>query len=83
MPRAHQVRFSRRYLAGVGFFESVRSHGSGPAFLTNGGMQQQQQHNRAIIAFIILGVAEFDSQIDRVNRRQHGDDKSQRVANHV
>ncbi|GFS89402.1 hypothetical protein TNCV_1809361 [Trichonephila clavipes] len=27
---------------GVGFFESVRSHGPGLALLTNGGVQQQQ-----------------------------------------
>ncbi|GFW73183.1 hypothetical protein TNCV_484091 [Trichonephila clavipes] len=40
MPRAHQAGFSRRSVAGVAFFESVRNHG--PALLTNGGVQQQQ-----------------------------------------
>ncbi|GFV88629.1 uncharacterized protein TNCV_1244391 [Trichonephila clavipes] len=43
MPRAHQAQFSRRSLTGVGFYESVRSHGPGLALLTNGGVQQQQQ----------------------------------------
>ncbi|GFX57519.1 hypothetical protein TNCV_3051691 [Trichonephila clavipes] len=41
MPRAHQVGFSRRFLAGVGFFENARCHGPGLALLTNGGVQQQ------------------------------------------
>ncbi|GFT56491.1 integrase catalytic domain-containing protein [Trichonephila clavipes] len=41
MPRAHQAGFSRRFLAGVRFFESVRSHGPGIALLANGGVQQQ------------------------------------------
>ncbi|GFV39294.1 uncharacterized protein TNCV_1229961 [Trichonephila clavipes] len=36
MPRAHQARFSRRSLAGVGFFESVRCLGPGLALLANG-----------------------------------------------
>ncbi|GFU64025.1 hypothetical protein TNCV_246021 [Trichonephila clavipes] len=39
--RAHQAGLSRRYLAGVGFFESGRCYGSGLALLTNGGVQQQ------------------------------------------
>ncbi|GFX38608.1 transposable element Tcb1 transposase [Trichonephila clavipes] len=39
MPRAHQAGFSRRSLAGVGFFENVRCHGPGLALLTNGGVQ--------------------------------------------
>ncbi|GFU01013.1 hypothetical protein TNCV_1816341 [Trichonephila clavipes] len=43
MPRAHQAGFSRRLLAGAGFFENVRSHGPGVALLTNGGVQQQQK----------------------------------------
>ncbi|GFV50978.1 hypothetical protein TNCV_302391 [Trichonephila clavipes] len=47
MPRAHQ--FSRRSLAGVGFFESVRSHGPGLALLVNGGGQQQQQEMRGTV----------------------------------
>ncbi|GFW84261.1 hypothetical protein TNCV_4879241 [Trichonephila clavipes] len=42
MPWAHQAGFSRRSLAGVGFFESVRCHGTGLALLTNGGVQQQE-----------------------------------------
>ncbi|GFU83238.1 uncharacterized protein TNCV_3738491 [Trichonephila clavipes] len=42
MPRAPQAGFSRRSLAGVRFFESVRCHGPGLALLTNGGVQQQQ-----------------------------------------
>ncbi|GFX16294.1 hypothetical protein TNCV_4705471 [Trichonephila clavipes] len=46
MPRAHQAGFSRRSLAGVGLSESVRCHGPGLALLTNGGVQQQQQHLR-------------------------------------
>ncbi|GFW28173.1 hypothetical protein TNCV_4499031 [Trichonephila clavipes] len=47
MPRAHQAGFSRRFLAGVGFFESVRSHGPGLALLTNGGVQQQGHEDSA------------------------------------
>ncbi|GFX34962.1 hypothetical protein TNCV_2329021 [Trichonephila clavipes] len=43
MPKAHQAGFSRRSLASVGFFESVRSHEPGLALLTNGRVQQQQQ----------------------------------------
>ncbi|GFW32016.1 hypothetical protein TNCV_2600431 [Trichonephila clavipes] len=39
MPRAHQAGFSRRFLAGVGFFESVRNHGPSLALLANGGVQ--------------------------------------------
>ncbi|GFW39396.1 hypothetical protein TNCV_1833791 [Trichonephila clavipes] len=42
--RAHQAGFSRRSLAGVGLSESVRCHGPGLALMTNGGVQQQQQH---------------------------------------
>ncbi|GFW86822.1 reverse transcriptase [Trichonephila clavipes] len=45
MPRVHQAGFSRRSLAGVGFFESVQNHGHGLALLTNGVEQQQQQQN--------------------------------------
>ncbi|GFU94452.1 hypothetical protein TNCV_2644401 [Trichonephila clavipes] len=47
MPRVHQAGFSRRSLAAVGLFESVRCPGPGLALLTNEGMQQQQQtiHN--------------------------------------
>ncbi|GFX51917.1 uncharacterized protein TNCV_3063341 [Trichonephila clavipes] len=41
---AHQAGLSRRSLAGVGLFESVRRHGPGLALLTNGGGQQQQQY---------------------------------------
>ncbi|GFU32559.1 hypothetical protein TNCV_452891 [Trichonephila clavipes] len=44
-PRAHQAGFSRQSLAGVGFFEGVRCNGPGLALLTNGGVQQQKQHN--------------------------------------
>ncbi|GFW74291.1 RNase H domain-containing protein [Trichonephila clavipes] len=44
VPRAHQAGFSRRSLAGVGLSESVRCHGPGLALLTNGGVQQQHQH---------------------------------------
>ncbi|GFV92184.1 hypothetical protein TNCV_1896201 [Trichonephila clavipes] len=47
MPRAHQGGFSRRSLAGVGFFESARSHGPGVALLENGGGQQQKSLNHA------------------------------------
>ncbi|GFX17834.1 hypothetical protein TNCV_2292831 [Trichonephila clavipes] len=47
MPRAQQAGFSRRFLAGVGFFETVRSHGSGLALLTNRNVQQQQ-HYKAV-----------------------------------
>ncbi|GFY13424.1 hypothetical protein TNCV_1802951 [Trichonephila clavipes] len=42
MPRAHQAGFSRRSLAGVESFESVRCHAPCLALLTNGGVQQQQ-----------------------------------------
>ncbi|GFY09688.1 hypothetical protein TNCV_381821 [Trichonephila clavipes] len=43
MPRAHQAEFSRRSLAGVEFFESVRYHGPGLALLTSVDVQQQQR----------------------------------------
>ncbi|GFX79170.1 hypothetical protein TNCV_4747541 [Trichonephila clavipes] len=39
---AHPAGLSRRSLAGVGLFESVRSHGPGLALLTHGDVQQQQ-----------------------------------------
>ncbi|GFX76675.1 hypothetical protein TNCV_663841 [Trichonephila clavipes] len=48
MPRSHQAGFSRRSLAGVGVFESVRCHGPCLALLTNGGVQQQQK--KALLA---------------------------------
>ncbi|GFX00132.1 transposon Tf2-6 polyprotein [Trichonephila clavipes] len=38
MPSAHQAEFSRRSLAGVEFYEIVRSHGPGLALLTNWGL---------------------------------------------
>ncbi|GFV13587.1 hypothetical protein TNCV_67901 [Trichonephila clavipes] len=41
VPRAHHAGFSRRTLAGVGLYESVRRYGPGLVLLTNGGMQQQ------------------------------------------
>ncbi|GFS54960.1 hypothetical protein TNCV_3576571 [Trichonephila clavipes] len=44
VPRAHQAGSSRRSLAGVRHSESVRCHGPGLELLTNGGVQQQQQH---------------------------------------
>ncbi|GFU89222.1 hypothetical protein TNCV_2896701 [Trichonephila clavipes] len=44
---AHQAGFRRRSLAGVGFLESVRSHGPGQALLTNGGVQQQQSPDKS------------------------------------
>ncbi|GFY23666.1 hypothetical protein TNCV_2788991 [Trichonephila clavipes] len=37
MPRAHQAGFSRRSLAGVGFFETVRHHGPGLELVANVG----------------------------------------------
>ncbi|GFX80214.1 hypothetical protein TNCV_2642301 [Trichonephila clavipes] len=43
-PGAHQAGFSWRFLAGVGFFESVGSHGPGLALLAIEGVQQQQQY---------------------------------------
>ncbi|GFV18734.1 hypothetical protein TNCV_4756211 [Trichonephila clavipes] len=43
MPRAHQVGFSIRSLAGVGVSEIVRCHGPGLALMTNGSVQQQQR----------------------------------------
>ncbi|GFW82085.1 hypothetical protein TNCV_200721 [Trichonephila clavipes] len=46
IPRAHQAGFSRRFLAGVGYFESVRRHGPGLALLTNGSVQQQHEGGR-------------------------------------
>ncbi|GFW14245.1 hypothetical protein TNCV_3548341 [Trichonephila clavipes] len=48
MPRAHQAGFSRRSLAGVGFFEGVRSHGPDPALLANGDVQHQQHQNTVL-----------------------------------
>ncbi|GFV46380.1 hypothetical protein TNCV_3232691 [Trichonephila clavipes] len=44
MSRVHEGGFSRRFLTGVGLSESVRCHGPGLALLTNGSVQQQQQH---------------------------------------
>ncbi|GFX13244.1 hypothetical protein TNCV_2990081 [Trichonephila clavipes] len=57
VPRAHQAGFSRRSLVGVGLSESVRCHGPGLALLTNGGVQQRQQHidcNDVINDFAII-----------------------------
>ncbi|GFX45740.1 hypothetical protein TNCV_1328291 [Trichonephila clavipes] len=47
VPRAHQAGFSRRSLAGVGFFESGRCHEPGLALLTNGGVQQQTEREKS------------------------------------
>ncbi|GFX11001.1 hypothetical protein TNCV_512611 [Trichonephila clavipes] len=55
---AHQARFSRQSLAGVGFFESVGSHGPGLALLTNGDKFdddiQKVTPARAPLAFSLL-----------------------------
>ncbi|GFU75458.1 HTH_Tnp_Tc3_2 domain-containing protein [Trichonephila clavipes] len=60
MPRAHQAGFSRRSLAGIGFFESVRCHGPGLALLTNGDVQQQQQQETISYQEEYKHVSDFD-----------------------
>ncbi|GFX70111.1 uncharacterized protein TNCV_4615491 [Trichonephila clavipes] len=44
-PRAHQAGFRRGSLAGVGVFESVRSHGPGLPLLTHGGGFNNNNNN--------------------------------------